>query len=165
MKMYSWQDLQKAREASRQRYQDIAAAILRDAGVESIEYFQKQGRAHAFAKKKHVKICRPTTKRRLFTAAHEAGHVFMNHRGSKRSYVQEYEATIYAIDKLREQRVSIPRKIVDRYKRYVVRKIDMGLRRGGSQETLDRKVLDWCGKYWEAYLAANRSMLAAYRVM
>lgn len=158
------QQLQKAREEARQRYQAIGVSILRDAGVERIEYFEKHGRGHAYPQSKRVKICKPTTRKRLFAAAHEAGHIYYQHNSSKRRYLEEYEATIFAIERLREHGISIPRRIVDRYKRYVVRLIDMGLRRGGSEETLDSRVLRWCGKYWEAYKDSGYSMNAVYRL-
>jgi hypothetical protein len=70
------------------RYRDIAARILRDAGVLKVSYYKGPGRAFAIPEKKLVRIKEPTTKRRLFAAAHEAGHVACGHGiRSKRVYV------------------------------------------------------------------------------
>ena len=55
----------------------------------------------ASAEKKRIKVPGPTTRRRLYIYAHECGHVAMNHRGQKHSYIQEYEAEMYAHEVLR----------------------------------------------------------------
>ena len=136
-------DLQQARRDAAKRYQEIAAVIAEQAGVEKIEYHNSGLRGRAWAESKRIKVPPATTRHRLYIYAHECGHVAMNHRGQKHSYIKEYEAEMYAHEMLRNHGIAVPRKKNVRAKRYVARKLKMGLRRGLLR--VNRDVAQWCG--------------------
>jgi len=134
--------LQQAKKAMAERCERVGKAILDEAGVKKVQYHDRLcGRA--FVEDKLVFIPKPTTRRRLYVVAHEAGHVALNHSGNKPQHRKEYEAEKYAHDALRRHGISVPKKETQRGKRYVARKISQALRRGAK--TIDRESFKWCG--------------------
>lgn len=140
-------DLRNARLAAAERFQRIAGLILTEAGVSVVEYHDRGLCGTAWAKERRVRIPRPTTRRRLYVAAHEAGHVAHGH-ATGRTHRQEYEAERYAHEALRRHGVAVPRKETEQARRYVARKIHQAIRRGAK--TVDREALAWCKEYWTA---------------
>jgi len=71
--------LQQGKKAMAERCQRIGKLILNEAGVEKVEYYNRL-KGWAISRHKFVRIPEPTTRRRLFILAHEAGHVALNPR-------------------------------------------------------------------------------------
>ena len=92
-----------------ERCQRAGAAILEEAGVKDVQYHDRL-RGWAYPDRKSVRVPTPTTRRRLYIVAHEAGHVALNHIGVKPQHRQEYEAERYAHDALRRHGISVPKK-------------------------------------------------------
>jgi len=139
------QDLQDAKRQAAKRFQAIAQSILDAAGVELIEYHDKGLRGTAWAKDKRVLVPRPTTRRRLYIAAHEAGHVAHGHADGK-IHRQEYEAERYAHAALRRHGIAVPTRSTKRAKKYVAWKIHQAIRRGAK--SIDPETLRWCRDFW-----------------
>lgn len=134
------------RERMRRRCEEVANAILKEAGVLSVEYHDKGLRGFAIVKRRHVYVPFPTTRRRLDIVAHEAGHIAPQHFGEKPIHRQEYEAEMYSHDALRRHGIAVPRKATVRAKRYVARKIRQAVVRGAKE--IDREALRWTQGYW-----------------
>lgn len=80
-----------------------------------------------------------------FTLLHEIGHI-ENNNSKMRRCEQEYYATVWAIDKLREY--GILNKVSDRtkklYQDYIYMELDRGLRRNGKgYPTKEELLLKW----------------------
>ena len=89
-------------------------------------------RVHAHPKERH--ICKWRYKnsyRNTLTLLHEIGHIENNWPGMKRAW-QEYHATTWAIDKLKEYGLPINEDYIFRYQRYIITEIARGRRRGGN---------------------------------
>jgi hypothetical protein len=82
-------------------------------------------------------ICKmelPKSRVSLFELLHEIGHI-VDANGAKGTRAEEEaHATQWAIDKMRELGYSVPRKVLDRYERYIQMTFDRGLRRGGYKK-------------------------------
>lgn len=95
----------------------------------------------------------PKTRRSLYVALHEVGHAVLHYAPgnrfsvvSKSVYVMEYEAEQFAMDKLREYRVAVPRKELNRAKQYVQSQMFKAANRGRTNwDQYDRKIAAWCG--------------------
>ena len=124
-----------------ERCQRAGAAILEEAGVKDVQYHDRL-RGWAYPDRKSVRVPTPTTRRRLYIVAHEAGHVALNHSGNKPQHRKEYEAEKYAHDALRRHGISVPKKSTQVAKWYVARKISQAIRRGAK--TIDRESFTWC---------------------
>jgi RES domain-containing protein len=138
-------DLQDAKRQAAERFQTIAQDILDAAGVQHIDYHDKGLRGKAWGKQKRVLVPWPTTRRRLYVVAHEAGHVAMGHARTK-AHREEYEAEKYAHDALRKHGVAVPAESTRQAKDYVAWKIHQAIRRGAK--AIDRQALEWCRDYW-----------------
>ncbi|QDU25872.1 hypothetical protein ETAA8_09440 [Anatilimnocola aggregata] len=149
--------MKTGRERMRQRCEEVTKAILKEAGVESVEYHDKGLRGLAIVKKRYVYVPTPTTRRRLYIVAHEAGHVALKHTGSLPVHRKEYEAEIYAHDALRRHGVAVPAKSTIRAKQYVAYRIRQAVVRGAK--AIDREALRWTRGYWhwkvEDWVAAH----------
>jgi len=69
----------------------------------------------------------------LFTLLHEIGHIETDVKGMKRCE-QETEATLWAINRIKELGLPVKRKVVNSYKRYIRMTYDRGIRRGLSKK-------------------------------
>ncbi|MEZ5944947.1 MAG: hypothetical protein R3C18_26480 [Planctomycetaceae bacterium] len=132
--------LQQGKQQMAERCQRVGQLILKEAGVETIEYHNRLA-GWAVVESKRVRVPYPTTRRRLYIVAHEAGHVALDHRGAKPKHRQEFEAERYAHDALRRYGISVPKKSTAQAKRYVAWKIRQALRRGA--QTIDREAYKW----------------------
>lgn len=101
--------LQQGRKAMAERCQRVGKTLLDEAGVQEAEYHTRLG-GWAYPDRKSVRIPNPTTRRRVYILAHEAGHVALNHCGVKPKHRQEYEAERYAHDALRRHGIAVPKK-------------------------------------------------------
>ena len=73
---------------------------------------------------------RPVTRTALCTYLHECAHIILHKRDDKPTHVQEYEAERWAISKMRESGLVVPRYVVDDGRRYVRDIIYKDLRMG-----------------------------------
>ena len=97
--------LQQGKKAMAEKCQRVGKAILDEAGVKKVSYHDLLS-GRACAELKVVCVPTPTTRRRLYVLAHEAGHVALNHINVKPIHRQEYEAEKYAQDALRRHGIS-----------------------------------------------------------
>ena len=89
------------------------------------------GRTHAHPKQRRV--CKWKQRNSLastITLFHEVGHI-ENNNGITRRAEEEYYATTWAIDKLKEYGILFPMKDLFAYQRYVLVEVARGRRRGG----------------------------------
>src|SRR5690606_7683944 len=80
--------------------------------------------------------------RRLYIAAHEAGHVALGHNDDVPRHREEFEAEQYAHKALRRHGIAVSRKSTNSAKRYVAWKVRQAVRR--SAKRLDRESVQWC---------------------
>lgn len=89
------------------------------------------GRMHAHPKQRRVcKWKQRNSFASTFDLFHEIGHIENNHAGMRRAE-EEYHATTWAIDRLKEYGIEIPVKTLFTYQRYVMVEVARGRRRGG----------------------------------
>lgn len=137
-------ELQDLRQQAANRYAALGEAMVAEYGILKVE--PSAGlRGWAIVKDRHIKVPWPTTTRkRLYILAHECGHVFLEHTGRRKPrYVEEYEAEQFAIAKLREHGIPVPKSMLKRAKAYVAYKIRQAERSGAKK--IDTKIRNWCG--------------------
>ena len=134
--------MQQGRKEMAIRCQAVADEIMKEAGVQKLEYHNRGLIGHASFRQKWVSIPPPTTRRRLYIAAHEAGHIALEHVRNKPKHRQEFEAERYAHDSLRKHGISISRKSTIQAKQYVAWKVKQAVARGAKK--LDRETVKWC---------------------
>lgn len=89
------------------------------------------GRMHAHVRERRVcKWKQKNSLRCTFDLFHEIGHIENNHAGMRRAE-EEFHATTWAIDRLKEYGIQVPKSILFLYQRYVLVEIARGMRRGG----------------------------------
>ena len=104
------------------------------------------GRTHAHPKKRRVcKWQQANSIVSTFTLFHEIGHI-ENNNSKMRRCEEEYYATVWAIQKLKEY--GLLNKISDKqknlYQRYIYTELDRGIRRGGrNYPTKEFLTLAW----------------------
>ena len=89
-------------------------------------------RVHAHPKLRRV--CKWKQRNSLastITLFHEVGHI-ENNKGITRRAEEEYFATTWAIDRLKEYGIAFPLKELFEYQRYILVEIARGQRRGGT---------------------------------
>lgn len=101
-------------------------------------------RTHAHIKIRRVcKWKQASSIQSTFTLFHEIGHI-VNNTGPLRRCEEEYHATVWAIEEMKQYGLEIPEKIISDYQKYIYRELDRGIRRGGSnyptKEQLQLKV-------------------------
>jgi hypothetical protein len=77
----------------------------------------------------------------LAVVAHEVGHIALNHRGRRPSYVQEFEAEKFAKALLERDGYRLPRWVERRERAYVRGHIYRGLRHG--LRSVDQRIARW----------------------
>ena len=80
-----------------------------------------------------------------FTLFHEIGHI-ENNNSKMRRCEEEYYATVWAIDRLKEYGIldKLPAKQKELYQDYIHRELDRGIRRGGKgYPTKEQLTLSW----------------------
>jgi hypothetical protein len=91
-------------------------------------------RTHVHVKER--RICKHTPKESypsLLTLLHEIGHIYTDKSGMKRCE-QESEATMWAVNRLKELGLPIKRKYIKPYKDYIRMTYNRGVRRGLSKK-------------------------------
>ena len=103
-------------------------------------------RTHAHLKQRRVcKWKQSNSIVSTFTLFHEIGHI-ENNNSKMRRCEQEYYATVWAIDKLRDYGILeyLPMKQRSLYQNYIYNELDRGLRRGGTNyPTKEELTLEW----------------------
>lgn len=90
-------------------------------------------RTHAHIKERRVcKWKQANSFTSTFTLFHEIGHI-ENNKGMTRRADEEYSATTWAIDRCIEYGLTIPKKTLFQYQRYIILEIARGKRRGGKE--------------------------------
>lgn len=73
----------------------------------------------------------PKTRASLYIYLHECAHFHLEHWNRKKPrYVQEYEAEQWATKTMRAEGIPVPKKMLDRAKAYVTRKVIQAQDRG-----------------------------------
>lgn len=91
-------------------------------------------RTHAHPKKRRVcKWKQAASIVSTFTLFHEIGHI-ENNNSKMRRCEEEYHATVWAIEKMREYGLlgKVSENLKTLYQSYIFQELDRGLRRGGS---------------------------------
>lgn len=142
----SIEELRLGQQRMRQRCLEVASVILQEAGVEIVTFHDKGLHGKAWSDERRIFAPRPTTRRRLYIVAHEAGHVHYQHGRSKMPIHRiEYEAERYAHDALRRHGIAVSKRSTEQAKRYVAWKINQAIKRGAKH--IDRDALRWSEKY------------------
>ena len=81
---------------------------------------------------------------------HEIGHFEHKHNSTKTRYVEEYEAEIYAINKLKEYGLNTQRYTIGA-KLYVMHQILKALDRKHPEEKIPEEIKKWFGKGYDLY--------------
>lgn len=136
-------DLQKARAEATERFLVVAGALKSEAGI--LEHkIRKSLSGRAWSKTGVIEAPEGRTRKQLYILAHECGHVALAHcRGSKPQHRKEYEAERYAHEALRRHGIAVPKKMTERAKAYVRRKIRQGVKRG--LRSPDKEAVAWSG--------------------
>ncbi|MEI6915753.1 MAG: hypothetical protein WCL39_11520 [Armatimonadota bacterium] len=72
----------------------------------------------------------PKTRRALYIFLHECAHLSLHCKSSKPKHRREYEAEMFAHQKMAEAGIPVPEKTMDGARRYVAWKIHQAMRRG-----------------------------------
>jgi hypothetical protein len=95
---------------------------------------------------------RPVTRRALFIFLHECGHFVLHGLSNKPRYLEEWEAEEWAMARMREAGIPVPRESIWCAKRKVAQRIVLEqLYLYGAQIDLRVAHFAW-GKYWRAKL-------------
>ena len=89
----------------------------------------KRTHAHIDGSRRVCKWNQANSYASTFTLFHEIGHI-ETHKKSYKRYEQEYYATTWGTDKMKEAGLPIKRKKVQKYKDYIRRTYERGIRRG-----------------------------------
>lgn len=109
----------------------------------------------ACGRQRAVSAPTPTTRARLYVVAHECGHVALQRKGNKPTYLREYEAEIYAHQAMRRHGVAVPRNATIAAKKHIAKLIDVVIRYA-LKKRLDRAAVHWCASY---HLPATKNAL------
>ena len=118
---------------SRMTYREIQDEVIQKYRVAIDENSSCRGRMHAHVKEK--KVCKWHPKNSIaatFDLFHEIGHIETTTSKMRRAE-EEYYATLWAFERLREYRLKIPESIWKKYQDYIYRERDRGVRRGGTR--------------------------------
>jgi Ni/Co efflux regulator RcnB len=105
-------ELQAARRVARERYQLIAEALKREAGVRQ-HYTQKEISGLAWLQERKILAPNGITRRQLYVLAHECGHIVLHSHSSawsKPGHVKEHEAETYAHRAFERYGLEVPDK-------------------------------------------------------
>lgn len=123
------------------RFQRIADAIARDAGVQ-VSYHPHGRYGWALFAERGVYFPTPITQRSLHAFARECGHVACHHPNTELSYREEYEAEKWAHDALRRHDVPVAPNSTFQAMRYIARMIHVAVVRGAT--AIDQDAFKWC---------------------
>lgn len=120
-----------------------------------------RGRMHAHVRER--KICKWFPKNSYeatFDLLHEIGHI-VNNNSKMRRAEEEYFATIWAIDRIKEYGKGVKERVLHTFQVYILEEMGRGLRRGGDgygclniyeysgiHKTL-REVYNECDRLWQ----------------
>lgn len=91
---------------------------------------------------REIETPKPVSRKSLYIFLHEVGHVVLEHRRGKRAYIEEYEAEKWAINRMGELGVPVPRAMRERAKEYVSHKV-IESKRHGLKEKVRGDVRGW----------------------
>lgn len=99
-----------------------------------------------FAEENKVKIPKPIDYDTLGVCFHEIGHVVLGHfnEGSTLRYIEEYQAEMYAIQKLKEYGF-YNKKYEYRAISHVLMKIAQAKNRGHNMKNVPKEIVKWTG--------------------
>jgi hypothetical protein len=125
-------ELQAARRAAAERFEEIATACL-PPGWRVVRYRRKLS-GYCDHTNKVIVAPRPRTRKSLYIFLHECAHAHEHGNGNGRLpvHVQELQAERWAHAKMREVGLRVPRVMTRRAKKYVARKIKKALARGAK---------------------------------
>jgi hypothetical protein len=93
----------------------LACAELNTPAGCAVEY-RKSLSGVAYVKQNKMSVPHPVTRRALCIYLHECAHIHLNHTGKKPRHVEELEAEQWAIARMREAGIAVPRKSTQRAK-------------------------------------------------
>lgn len=134
--------LQKGKEDMAIRCAEIGKRILDEAGVKTVHYEDGGLSGRSIFGERTVWVPKPTTRRRLYILAHEAGHIAMGHNGKLPAHREEFEADKYAHRVMRENGVPVPKRSTQAAKKHVAREIRQAVARGATD--IDYQAFRWC---------------------
>ncbi len=97
-----------ARTNSSDRLVRIGLAMLKESGVKSWRFHRKGVHGHSIPGNGYVYCPYPASSSKLYTLAHECGHVALQHKTSTPRHRGEFEAENYAEELLRCFGVAVP---------------------------------------------------------
>jgi len=87
---------------------------------------------------------RPATRKSLYIFLHECAHFHLHASGRKARYIEEYEAEMWAHNKMREAGLRVPRSMTKSAKDHIRRKITQAENRGLKTVRSDVKKFSQC---------------------
>lgn len=131
------------RQEAAEKYAEIGQRWLTEFGI-TLKGVRSGLTGEAWVKERAIYAPWPsTTRNRLYILAHEIGHVALDHRRQRPTYVQEFEAEQFAHGLMRRDGLAAPRKMTVRAKRYVNSKIGRAFNR--FARWIDPDIAEWCG--------------------
>lgn len=112
-------------------FRQIQDEIVERYRVNLDEHSTCYGRMHAHVKERRVcKWHQKNSIQATFDLFHEIGHIETT-KSKMRRCESEYHATVWAIERCKEYGLTIPKKTLNNYQRYIFDELDRGIRRGG----------------------------------
>lgn len=122
---------------------DIVLREMKENNI-NLEKWSRSSCGHACRGRK-IKIPKPVDYDTLGVCFHEIGHIILGHldgENGKTRYVEEYEAEMFAIQKLHEYRYYNKRYEL-RAKSHVLFKIAQAKNRGHNMKKVPKEIVDW----------------------
>jgi hypothetical protein len=120
-------DLQAARREAAKRYYAIAMAALPEGWTYK---FRRSLTGRSWPYFKHIDAPKPVTRKALYIWLHECAHAHLHGpKCRKQRFTKEFEAELWAHDKMREAGVAVPKVMTERAKDYVKAKLQKAVKR------------------------------------
>lgn len=131
-------------------YVEIIKYALKVRKIKVKKWVDSDGGGWAFMETREVILPRAKTILGFARCWHEIGHFEFNHLNKKYRYIEEYEAEVFAISKLKEYGLDT-RKYTRQAKLYVMHQLVKAFKRGHKKERIPKEIIKWYGKSFNKY--------------
>lgn len=102
---------------------------------------------------------RPRTRKALYIFLHECAHLHLHCNTAKPRHRREYEAEMFAHERMRRSRIPVPESMTEAARRYVAWKIRQAMARGAFE--IDPDAMRFAGEALEAHIPGTEDLSAA----
>ncbi len=116
-----------------EKFIEAANVLIEKYNINIVENSTCKSRTHAHCDKTR-RVCKwkkVNSINSLFTLAHEIGHIETN-KSKYRRCEQEYYATKWAIETLKDYKINVPDKLIIKYQKYIDREWERGINKNGT---------------------------------